>query len=443
VRMHKLVLLPILSLLLLSPATSGLDCQDGKIRGVNAGGWLLLEPWITPKLFEEVNIGDNLDKIVDEYTYAELVDPDFYKERLRTHWDTFVTKEDFEKVSSAGVTHVRIPVGYWYWDVIEGEPFPLPNTDESDPNNPLFYLKRALGWLDELGMKGLIDLHAAPGSQNGFDNSGRRGDVHWVSEDYPQDNANVARTIIIQDKIAANMARWIEEGAFKRETLYGISLLNEPAGWWDKVWSACTDEFYPGGYEVVRSHLPSPTVVNLQQAFKSHEDWVPVMPPSDGFTDISVDRHEYQCFGGYWNDMADNPAGWSAHLDASCNYIANTADANWPTYVGEFSLAVTECQKYLNGGFHTPYVPPDASESACAYYNSNFDSYPDEYIDFLRSYFIAQIDAFEYGDKGAGWMMWTMKTEDQCAPEWDFIMMLEKGVIPANLCERETFCSFH
>ena len=45
---------------------------------------------------------------------------------------------------------------------------------------------------------------------------------------------------------------------------------------------------------LARSHLPSPTVVNLQQAFKSHEDWVPVMPPSDGFTDISVDRHEYQ-----------------------------------------------------------------------------------------------------------------------------------------------------
>ena len=65
------------------------------------------------KNLSQVNVGDNLDKIVDEYTYAELVDPDFYKERLRTHWDTFVTKEDFEKVGSAGVTHVRIPVGYW------------------------------------------------------------------------------------------------------------------------------------------------------------------------------------------------------------------------------------------------------------------------------------------------------------------------------------------
>ena len=54
IRMHKLTLLPILCLLLLTPSATGLDCQDGKIRGVNAGGWLLLEPWITPKLFEEV-----------------------------------------------------------------------------------------------------------------------------------------------------------------------------------------------------------------------------------------------------------------------------------------------------------------------------------------------------------------------------------------------------
>ena len=67
VRMHKLVLLPILSLLLLSPATSGLDCQDGKIRGVNAGGWLLLEPWITPKLFEEVLVREPLRKKIRDF----------------------------------------------------------------------------------------------------------------------------------------------------------------------------------------------------------------------------------------------------------------------------------------------------------------------------------------------------------------------------------------
>ena len=42
-----------------------------------------------------------------------------------------------------------------------------------------------------------------------------------------------------------------------------------------------------------RSHLPAPTVVNLQQAFKSAEDWVGVMV-GEGRTDVSVDRHEYQ-----------------------------------------------------------------------------------------------------------------------------------------------------
>merc|ERR1712059_165560 len=111
----------------------------------------------------------------------------------------------------------------------------------------------------------------------------------------------------------------------------------------------------------------------------------------------------------------------------------------WQHPAGEFSLAVTDCQKYLNGGFHTPYVPPDASEAACAYYNSDWNSYNDFYKDFLKQYFTAQIDAYE---QGAGWFMWTMKTEDNCAPEWDFIFLLEKGIIAADLCERENLCQF-
>ena len=35
-------------------------------------------------------------------------------------------------------------------------------------------------WMDELGLVANIDLHGAPGSQNGFDNSGRAGGAHWV-----------------------------------------------------------------------------------------------------------------------------------------------------------------------------------------------------------------------------------------------------------------------
>ena len=66
----------------LSSFSSARQCNDDKIRGVNLGGWLLLEPWITPSIFEEVNVGENQGKIVDEYTYAQYVDPDYRKERL-------------------------------------------------------------------------------------------------------------------------------------------------------------------------------------------------------------------------------------------------------------------------------------------------------------------------------------------------------------------------
>ena len=104
----------------------------------------------------------------------------------------------------------RIPVGYWYWDVEDGEPFPAPNLNDTDVSSPLFYLKRAIKWMDELGLQALIDLHAGPGSQNGYDNSGRRGEVHWVDETYPENRANLERTLRINEKIAQTMRDWSE-----------------------------------------------------------------------------------------------------------------------------------------------------------------------------------------------------------------------------------------
>ena len=77
----------VLTLLFFSGVTISLKCNDDTIRGVNLGGWLLLEPWITPSIFEEVNVegNPNKGKIVDEYTYAQYVDPTFYQERLNRH----------------------------------------------------------------------------------------------------------------------------------------------------------------------------------------------------------------------------------------------------------------------------------------------------------------------------------------------------------------------
>ena len=91
--------------------------------------------------------------------------------RSRLQWLFFFLRfrEELETLSNSGINYVRIPVGYWTWQVEPEEPFPTPILDDSDSSGALFYLKRLLVWLDQLGMKANIDLHGAPGSQNGFE----------------------------------------------------------------------------------------------------------------------------------------------------------------------------------------------------------------------------------------------------------------------------------
>ena len=65
-----------------------------------------------------------------------------------------------------------------------------------------------------------------------------------------------------------------------------------------------------------------------------------------------------------------------------------------PTMVGEWSLAITDCQKYLHNGYDDPYVAPDAGKNPkiCQFYNSDFASYTEEYKDFLRNYMLFQME---------------------------------------------------
>ena len=252
----------------------------------------------------------------------------------------------------------RIPVGYWYWDVEDGEPFPAPNMDDTSSESPLFYLKRALTWMDELGLQALIDLHAGPGSQNGYDNSGRRGDPHWVDDTYPENRANLDRTVRINEKIAQTMRQWVDAGVFTIDTLYGIGLLNEPhiCGYESgaSLKEACLGDFYPKGYEVIRKYFtPEETAVVVDVAALPWTDFNGRFP-ADQYQNFVVDAHHYQCFGNNWVE-GDN--GWDLHLAESCRYQEDINTCELPVFTGEFSMAATECQKYLQGGYNTPYEP--------------------------------------------------------------------------------------
>ena len=105
-------------------------------------------------------------------------------------------------------------------------------------------------WCEEIGLKVLIDLHGAPGSQNGFDNSGRRGDVNWFQ---PGNLTNIDRTLDILDKFAGLMVNWIYDGTISETTLEGIEIVNEPLGWRPELWQEISTGFYLVSNKLVSS----------------------------------------------------------------------------------------------------------------------------------------------------------------------------------------------
>ena len=92
------------------------------------------------------------------------------KAALERHWDSFITEDDFAWLSGIGINTVRLPIGYWHV-----------GTDQDEWNMGTAYeplrthyagawprILRAVNWASKHNIGVLVDLHAAPGSQNGL-----------------------------------------------------------------------------------------------------------------------------------------------------------------------------------------------------------------------------------------------------------------------------------
>lgn len=184
------------------------------LRGVNLGGWLVLERWMTPKLF------DGMDA-VDEYTFMQTPDA---RAKLQAHHRDFIREEDFQWMYNNGVNAVRIPVGYWVFD--GDEPFV----------SCIGRLDWAVRTAARYDIKVLVCLHGAPGSQNGFDHSGRAGHAGWQTS--PE-----AR------KKTVDVMRRLAEHYSDQPSVWGIELLNEPTA---KLWQPTLRAYYQSSYEAIR-----------------------------------------------------------------------------------------------------------------------------------------------------------------------------------------------
>ena len=118
-----------------------------------------------------------------------------------------------------------------------------------------------------------MELHSAPGSQNGYDHSGKRGDIHFQDGDNPDRAAKVLR------QMSQLMKDWIDEGVMQAETLAGIEILNEPHGFFP-VWDFCYNKFNSKAYDQIRSVFPSESVpIAIQTGFRDFTKYGNYMQP--------------------------------------------------------------------------------------------------------------------------------------------------------------------
>ncbi len=340
-----------------------LAAASGKIAAVNLGAWLVLEKWIVPTVFKGLSAPD-------EYTIGKELGARKAAALLRRHRDTWITERDFRWIADHGLNAVRLPIGYWA--VMPEAPY----VDASDT------LVSALQMAARYKLGVIVDLHGAPGSQNGWDHSGHAGALNW-----PQPR-NVEHTLEVIDKLAALCAA--------HPCVVGIELLNEPR--WDVPLEVLKD-YYMRGYDVVRNHLTS-----QQAAVVIHDSFRPTawsgFMQTPSYENVILDTHMYQCFTA--QDNARN-------LTGQINYALNDRSVQLtgmakelPTMVGEWSLA-------LPGN---TWAGMNRLEQCAG----------------NRAYGAAQLLSYT---ATRGWSFWTLKTEG--GGGWSLQDCVKQGWMPADL----------
>jgi glucan 1,3-beta-glucosidase len=227
------------------------------IRGLNLGGWLVLEKWMTPELFEGTTAEDEYHLLLERGSDTTW---------LTHHRDTFITKADFQWIRDHGIDTIRLPVGHWTYNA----PHPYLPCDS--------YVEQAFAWAEETGLQVLLDVHAAPGCQNGFDNGGLAGVCQWHKDPH-----NIDQTLRFINQLCLHLKH--------HPALAGIQVLNEPR--WD-IPMDIIRSFYDRSYRLIRSHLDASKYIVFHDAFRL-EEWEDYFR-SRPFENVILDTHMYQVF---------------------------------------------------------------------------------------------------------------------------------------------------
>ena len=332
-----------------------------KIRGVNLGGWFVLESWMKPALFDGIDSKDE--------TGFSIKNVNAEKD-LKKHWETFITKDDFIYIKSLGINSLRLPIPWW----LEGV---------SPYFSALPYIHQAMQWAAEVELNVLLDLHTAPGCQNGFDNGGIQDVMTWHL-----DQKNIEVTV---DKL-----EFITKEFKKYPSFWGIQVLNEPHA---SIDMNLIQSFYLDAYHRIRKHTDK--VIVFHDAFRPTDSTWKHFFESNRMENIVFDIHLYHCF-----DHRLVNGDFDLHIETIIQKrlpMIQELSKFIRVVVGEWSLGINyeKLQK-----------------------NDSFD-------ELLYNRILADLQLYAY-TQGYGYYFWSYKIERESHENWDFKRLVEKKILPSK-----------
>ena len=304
-----------------------------RIRGVNLSGWFIPEPWVTPSLFAATGASNDSE-------LQSALGATTYNERLRRHLETFISEDDFRRITAIGLNAVRLPVP-WYAFGSQGE---------SEVYIPLVdYIDRAFEWAEKYHMGVLLDLATVPGGQGDSNAtpSTPESTAAWHSS---TNGRHIALNVL--ERLAARYGM--------REGLLGLELLDSPImsrrrGFFnvtEGIPSHYLRNFYRDAYELVRLHMADDKLV-VFSASGDPAAWKHFMR-GDKYEGVVMDVHLYHYRDEHAQDIT-SPRGLSAAIARHRKLIKEARAAGFPVIVGEWSGAAVFANASMTPEGHAAY----------------------------------------------------------------------------------------
>ncbi|KAJ6558743.1 glycoside hydrolase family 5 protein [Mycena vulgaris] len=395
-----------------------------RIYGVNLGGWFVLEPFISPALFQAY------PSAPDEWTLSTLMRADgTLQDTMEKHYDQFITEQDIAEIAGAGLNWVRVPIPFWAistWSDVGTDGAGGAVAEPFLEGVCWKYIVRMLGWARKYGLRVNLDLHSVPGSQNGYNHSGKFGQVNFLNGIMGVANAQRALDYI------RVIAEFISQPQY-RDIVLIFGILNEAL--LTTIGREQLSSFYLEAHNMIRGitgyGAGNGPFISIHDGFDPVITWAGFLPGSDR---VILDTHPYFAFDQQPNDapiatgMDSALAGgvWPRQACDAWGPSFNTSlSAFGVTVAGEFSVGFNDCGLFLTGVNVSTYFVRD-----CTLWEDS-RAWNDTVRAGLRELALAQMDAMR------DWFFWTWKVGNTTdgmvrAPLWSYQLGLRGGWIPSD-----------